>query len=122
MGDQKNRWTWEVPGFEPRKSFERDDRHDHALLQQQRQASLPAPLLRRYSLSPASLAPQPELPRHAMAQKLHKLKDQVKVQKPGDRDRIGRPKTDPTRRSRPRLGRAGPTPAEAGVAGSAHYT
>ncbi|MQL88337.1 hypothetical protein Taro_020895 [Colocasia esculenta] len=44
------------------------------------------------------------------------------VQKPGDRDRIGRPKTDPTRRSRPRLGRAGPSPAEPGVGGSAHYT
>ncbi|MQM02858.1 hypothetical protein Taro_035630, partial [Colocasia esculenta] len=46
----------------------------------------------------------------------------IKVQKPGDRDRIGRPKTDPTRRSRPRLGRAGPSPDEPGVGGSAHYT
>lgn len=82
MGEQKNRWTWEVPGFEPRKSFERDDRHDHALLQQQRPAPPPAPLLRRYSLSVASLAPQPELPRHSMAQKLQKLKDQVKVLRP----------------------------------------
>ncbi|MQL76166.1 hypothetical protein Taro_008547 [Colocasia esculenta] len=34
----------------------------------------------------------------------------TKVQNLGDRDRIGRPKTDPTRRSRARLGRAGPSP------------
>ncbi|MQM02720.1 hypothetical protein Taro_035489, partial [Colocasia esculenta] len=35
------------------------------------------------------------------------------VQEPGDRDRIGWPQTGPTSRSRPRLGRAGPSLAEA---------
>ncbi|MQL93416.1 hypothetical protein Taro_026052 [Colocasia esculenta] len=36
----------------------------------------------------------------------------TKVQEPRDRDRIGRPQTDLIDRSRPRLGRAGPSPAE----------
>lgn len=72
MAEQKNRWTWELPGFEPRRSFELDD--------DQRPSSQPQPLLRRYSVSPspvglrsADISRQQSLP-----VKLQKLKEQVK--------------------------------------------
>lgn len=61
-----NRWTWEVPGFEPRRSVERDD---------QKSAS---PLVRRYSISSAAFAQPSEFRRQSMTVKLHKLKDQIK--------------------------------------------
>lgn len=65
MAEQKNRWTWELPGFEPRKSFERDD---------------PAPpsVIRRLSVSPSSVVQRPELSNQLLAAKLQKLKDQLK--------------------------------------------
>ncbi|KAJ3695857.1 hypothetical protein LUZ60_001234 [Juncus effusus] len=67
MAEKKNRWTWEVPGFESRSSFDRDE-------------TSPGPynLARRLSISPSNLAPRSELPRHSMATKLQKLEKQVK--------------------------------------------
>lgn len=66
MADQqKNRWTWEVPGFEPRKSVE--------------DPKPVSPLARRYSISTPSVAPRAELAKHSVAVKLQSLKDQLKV-------------------------------------------
>lgn len=76
MAEQKNRpWSWDVKGFEPKKttttaSFELDDHH-----------SRPAPLVRRYSISSASVLPPSELSKHAVAAKLMKLKDKLKLAK-----------------------------------------
>ncbi|KAM0952546.1 putative minus-end-directed kinesin ATPase [Dioscorea sansibarensis] len=65
MADQqKNRWTWEVPGFEPRKSVE--------------DPKPVSPLARRYSISTPSIAPRAELAKHSMAVKLQSLKEQLK--------------------------------------------
>ncbi|XP_039144948.1 kinesin-like protein KIN-14L isoform X1 [Dioscorea cayenensis subsp. rotundata] len=65
MADQqKNRWTWEVPGFEPRKSVE--------------DPKPVSPLARRYSISTPSVAPRAELAKHSVAVKLQSLKDQLK--------------------------------------------
>lgn len=76
MAEQKNRWTWEVPGFEPRRSFELDDDQRPSFQPQPQQ-----PILGRYSVSPSSiglrsadLSRQQRLP-----VKLQKLKEQVKV-------------------------------------------
>ncbi|KAF8404705.1 hypothetical protein HHK36_009593 [Tetracentron sinense] len=66
MAEQRNRWNWEVSGFEPRKQFENDDHK-------------PAPLARRYSISASSMLPQSEVSNHAFAAKIQKLKDKVKV-------------------------------------------
>ncbi|MCL7036435.1 hypothetical protein MKW94_020733 [Papaver nudicaule] len=74
MGEQKNnRWNWEVPGFQPRKSFELleddDDIHNGSLL-------------RRYSVSTASPAHSSQLlvasKKHNLASKVDKIKDKVK--------------------------------------------
>nr|XP_029116421.1 kinesin-like protein KIN-14B isoform X2 [Elaeis guineensis] len=64
MAEQNKRWTWELPGFEPRKSFERDDQEPH-------------PVVRRLSVSPSSLVQRPELPKQPLAVKFQKLKDQL---------------------------------------------
>ncbi|KAM1181945.1 hypothetical protein ACFX13_000508 [Malus domestica] len=89
--NNKNRWNWEVSGFEPRKlssssssaadaaasSF---DHHDDY--------KPDAPLVRRYSISAASALAQSELANsnsnsnnQAVASKLQKLKDKVKLAK-----------------------------------------
>lgn len=71
MAEQRNRpWTWEVKGFEPKKttSFEFDDHQTR-----------PAPLGRRFSISSSSVLPPYELSKHAMASKLQKLKDKLKL-------------------------------------------
>ncbi|CAA6659485.1 unnamed protein product [Spirodela intermedia] len=81
MGEQKDRWTWEVPGFEPRKPLEQDNRRKHAVLQQNRQGSATAALTRRYSISAASVGSHPELSKTSVGVKLQKLKDQVKSAK-----------------------------------------
>ncbi|KAK6923280.1 Kinesin motor domain [Dillenia turbinata] len=71
MGEQRSRWNWDVPGFEPRKSFERE-REDH-------NKPAVAPLLRRYTISASSSLPHSELNnKHALASQLQKLKDRVK--------------------------------------------
>lgn len=87
--NNKNRWNWEVSGFEPRKlssssssaadaaasSFDHHDDYKPG-----------APLVRRYSISAASALAQSELANsnsnsnnQAVASKLQKLKDKVKV-------------------------------------------
>ncbi|XP_042496457.1 kinesin-like protein KIN-14B [Macadamia integrifolia] len=63
MAEQK-KWSWEVPGFEPRKSFEREDH-------------TPAPLIRRYSISTSSNLSQSDSPKKVLAAKVQKLKDKV---------------------------------------------
>ncbi|XP_028102613.1 kinesin-like protein KIN-14B isoform X1 [Camellia sinensis] len=68
MAEQKNRWNWEVSGFEPRKD---DDRKPSS--------SSSSPLLRRYSISSSSVLPHSELSKHAMASKLQRLVDKVKL-------------------------------------------
>lgn len=72
MAEQKNRWTWEVPGFEPRKpSFDLDD---------QSPSSRPQSLVRRYPVSSSSSALRSaEASRQqSLPVKLQKLKEQVK--------------------------------------------
>lgn len=70
MSEQRNnRWNWEVPGFEPRKPVARSDDH----------APPSAPLSRRYSISTTSILPHSDLRKQALAPKLQKLKDKVKV-------------------------------------------
>ncbi|XP_072952795.1 kinesin-like protein KIN-14L [Typha angustifolia] len=64
MAEQKNRWTWELPGFEPRRSFDREE-------------AAVAPV-RRLPGSPLLPVPRSETPRPSVAAKVQKLKDQVK--------------------------------------------
>lgn len=78
MADQKNRWSWDVAGFEPWKSsppppppssssspsVEQDDRKPNV------------PLVRRYSISATSVLPQPK---PSTVSKLERLRTNVKV-------------------------------------------
>ncbi|KAJ1699722.1 hypothetical protein LUZ63_008234 [Rhynchospora breviuscula] len=64
---EKNRWTWDVPGFESRSSFDRAETATGAL-----------PFVRRLSVSPSTLAPRSELSRPALTTKLQRLEKQVK--------------------------------------------
>jgi predicted nucleic acid-binding Zn-ribbon protein len=75
MAEQRNRWSWDVTGFEPWKSSspqkppspsEHDDRKPNA------------PLVRRYSISTSSVLPQHKI---TTASKLQRLKDKVKLAK-----------------------------------------
>ncbi|KAB1201913.1 Kinesin-like protein KCA1 [Morella rubra] len=63
MGEQRNRWNWEVSGFEPRKttSLERDDQRSGG------------PLVRRYSISAASVLSHSELSKHSLASSVQRL-------------------------------------------------
>lgn len=65
MGEPKNRWNWEIPGFEPRKSIDEDEEKPI--------------VMRRYSISATASLPHSELSKHVLGAKLQKLKDQVKV-------------------------------------------
>ncbi|XP_015058183.1 kinesin-like protein KIN-14B [Solanum pennellii] len=75
MAEQKsnsnnNRWSWDVPGFQPRKSPEHEE------------YQRPPPLARRYSISTAAasaIIPHSELSKHALNSKLLKLKDKLKL-------------------------------------------
>ncbi|KAK9284193.1 hypothetical protein L1049_023362 [Liquidambar formosana] len=70
MAEQRNRWNWEVSGFEPKKPFEHDDHKPVA------------PLVRRYSISASSVLSHPEgSSKHALAPKLQRLKEKVKLAK-----------------------------------------
>ncbi|KAI3947662.1 hypothetical protein MKX01_034327 [Papaver californicum] len=74
MGEHKNRWNWEVPGFQPRKSFE--------LLQDDDDINN-ASLLRRYSVSTASVIPSAHSSllasnKQNLVSKVDKIKDKVK--------------------------------------------
>lgn len=72
MAEQRNRWNWEVSGFEPRKSSASVEPEEHRVA---------APLVRRYSISAASVLPREnsELSKQALASKVQRLKDKVKV-------------------------------------------
>ncbi|RAL45742.1 hypothetical protein DM860_009606 [Cuscuta australis] len=67
----RNRWSWEIAGFEPRLSPSELD--DHSNL---RPSSL---LVRRYSISPSSIASHSELSKHAQNSVLLKLKEKIKL-------------------------------------------
>lgn len=77
MGEQKsssnNRWNWEVSGFEPRRTSPSSP-------EELPRASV-APLMRRYSISAASLASpfSSDFSKQALASKVLRLKDKVKV-------------------------------------------
>ncbi|KAK3211173.1 hypothetical protein Dsin_015879 [Dipteronia sinensis] len=74
MTDNKNRWNWEVSGFEPRKSSSSPvEREDY----------MPAaPQVRRYSISAASVSPHSSnVSKQALATKVQRLKDEVKLAK-----------------------------------------
>ncbi|KAG5529588.1 hypothetical protein RHGRI_030096 [Rhododendron griersonianum] len=66
MAEQKNRWNWEVSGFEPRKSDEQKPPPS-------------SPLVRRYSVSASSFLLPSDVSRPALASKLQRLKDKVKL-------------------------------------------
>lgn len=65
MAEQKNRWNWEVSGFEPRKS---DDQKPPS-----------SPLVRRYSISASGFLPHSDVSKPGLASKLQRLKDKVKL-------------------------------------------
>ncbi|KAH9712744.1 kinesin-like protein KIN-14B [Citrus sinensis] len=76
MAENKNRWNWEVSGFEPRNSsssslqFEREDRRPDA------------PVVRRYAISAASALPHSsEISKQALSTKVQRLKDEIKFVK-----------------------------------------
>lgn len=71
MGEQRNRWNWEVSGFEPRKTS--------SLEQGDFRSSGAAPLVRRYSISATSALSHSESSKHSLSSKLQRLKDQVKI-------------------------------------------
>ncbi|KAH0460622.1 hypothetical protein IEQ34_011285 [Dendrobium chrysotoxum] len=65
MGEQRNRWSWDLPLFEPRSSLERDDQRQHTSV-------------RKLSLSPSSQSPRVGFGRQSVNEKFNRLKDQVK--------------------------------------------
>ncbi|PKU66315.1 Geminivirus Rep-interacting motor protein [Dendrobium catenatum] len=65
MGEQRNRWSWDLPLFEPRSSSERDDQRQHTAV-------------RKLSLSPSSQSPRVGFGRQSVNEKFNRLKDQVK--------------------------------------------
>ncbi|CAL9777500.1 unnamed protein product [Musa acuminata subsp. burmannicoides] len=66
MGEPKNRWTWDLPGFEPRKPDEGGEDRGYR------------PPVRRLSVSQSSLAPRADQPKRLTAVRLQKLKNQLK--------------------------------------------
>ncbi|WCJ31983.1 Kinesin-like protein KIN-14B [Euphorbia peplus] len=70
MAEQKNRWNWEVTGFEPRKSVEPSEEI----------RATSAPLVRRYSIS-AAPRHNFDLSKQVFASKLDRFKDQLKLAK-----------------------------------------
>lgn len=66
----RSRWSWDVKGFEPKKTQSFDVTADH-------QSKTPPPLVRRYSIS-SSILPPSELSKHSMVSKLRKLEDKLK--------------------------------------------
>lgn len=74
MAEQRNRWSWDVAGFDPWKSSPPLQSPPPPLEHADRKPS--APLVRRYSISATSVLPQP---RQSVALKLQRLKDKVKV-------------------------------------------
>ncbi|URE38463.1 KISc [Musa troglodytarum] len=66
MGEPKNRWTWDLPGFEPRKPDEGGEDRGYR------------PAVRRLSVSQSSLAPRADQPKRSISVRLQKLKNQLK--------------------------------------------
>ncbi|WOL06562.1 hypothetical protein Cni_G15296 [Canna indica] len=66
MAEPKNRWTWDLPGFEPRRSVEVSEDGAHR------------PLVRRFSVSQSALAPRLDPPKQSVASRLQKLEGQIK--------------------------------------------
>lgn len=65
---QKNRWSWDVLGFEPRKAVDSDDDHQKP------------PLIKRYSFTSSSLPPNSHLSSNAIVKaKLNNLSHKVQV-------------------------------------------
>ncbi|KAF3439212.1 hypothetical protein FNV43_RR17487 [Rhamnella rubrinervis] len=80
MGDQRNsRWNWEVSGFEPRKSPSSTSSSPRAPSLDYDEYKPGAPLVRRYSISSASVLSHSEMSKHSVATKLQRLKDKVKL-------------------------------------------
>ncbi|XP_031287639.1 kinesin-like protein KIN-14B isoform X2 [Pistacia vera] len=81
MAENKNRWNWEVSGFEPTKtSSSSSSTSPFDRPEDQRPAV--APLVRRYSISATSVSPHsPEISRQALATKVQRLKDKLKLAK-----------------------------------------
>lgn len=80
MGEQRNsRWNWEVTGFEPRKSPSSTSSSPRAPSLDYDEYKPGAPLVRRYSISSASVLSHSELSKHSVATKLQRLNDKVKV-------------------------------------------
>lgn len=80
MGEQRNsRWNWEVTGFEPRKSPSPSSSSPRAPSLDYDEYKPGAPLVRRYSISSASVSSHSELSKHSVATKLQRLNDKVKV-------------------------------------------
>ncbi|XP_074587966.1 kinesin-like protein KIN-14L [Curcuma longa] len=66
MAEPKNRWTWDLPGFEPRRAAEVvEDRRS-------------PPLVRRLPVSQSSLTPRPDSSKKPIAVRVQKLEEQVK--------------------------------------------
>ncbi|XP_047167234.1 kinesin-like protein KIN-14A [Vigna umbellata] len=74
MAEQRNRWSWDVAGFDPWKSSPPSQSPPPPLEHADRKPT--APLVRRYSISATSVLPQP---RQSVALKLQRLKDKVKL-------------------------------------------
>nr|KYP42454.1 Geminivirus Rep-interacting motor protein [Cajanus cajan] len=74
MAEQKNRWSWDVAGFDPWKSSPPSSSPSPPVEHGDRRPS--APLVRRYSISASSVIPQPK---HSVSSKLQRLKDKVKL-------------------------------------------
>ncbi|XP_047321964.1 kinesin-like protein KIN-14B [Impatiens glandulifera] len=64
MADQKNKWSWDVPGFEPRRLLDHDDHK-------------PAPLVRRYSISSSAVSSHSKQFNRALASKFQKLQEKL---------------------------------------------
>ncbi|KAK9231476.1 hypothetical protein WN943_021711 [Citrus x changshan-huyou] len=77
MAENKNRWNWEVSGFEPRNSS------SSSSLQFEREGRRPdASVVRRYSISAASALPHSsEISKQALSTKVQRLKDEIKFVK-----------------------------------------
>ncbi|KAL9259705.1 Kinesin-like protein [Drosera capensis] len=81
MAEQRNRWNWEVKGFEPKKTSSEEENKIRS----------PAPLARRFSISiggggGGAAAGQQELRRLALVSKLERLKGKVKLRASYDQD------------------------------------
>ncbi|XP_004509684.1 kinesin-like protein KIN-14B isoform X2 [Cicer arietinum] len=75
MAEQRNRWSWDVTGFEPWKPSSPTPSASVPVEHDDRKPS--APLVRRYSISTSSVLPQHN--KHSTASKLQRLNDKVKL-------------------------------------------